>query len=425
LKISYERSGYDRYTRFVLCTRLLFYVEINIIGPCGENKMRVPFDLLRRDTIMHGDGGVRPMAAALNARENINKAVSGGSPDWIPFTLDIGALCGFTKPVLTRFRQETGSEHPEEYFDFDYRTCSLGAAFGGDDPRRLLPDVPRDTSFDEWGIGHWAGGAEATYEKMFSPLAGAATGEAIDEYPQPRVLADGRRAVIDEYHRRGYAVFGYAGSIYEWSWWLRGMQRFMEDTILRPEIAHALTRKVAGYVTQLALASAEAGIDVLCFYDDVGMQTGMQISPHTWRRFVKPYWSRVLNRVRCAYPESFFFLHSCGDISEILQDILELGFHVLHPLQPECMDFSEARERFGKDILLCGTVSAQRTLPFGTADEVRREVAHLRELCSDDNRLLLCPSNMIQPETPWENVIAFVEEARAGRLRNSGPIRKG
>jgi uroporphyrinogen decarboxylase len=347
--------------------------------------------------------------------ENLKLAAGGDRPRWMPFTLDIGAIPGLTEPVLREFEEKTGSEDPAEYFDFDFRTFSLQARGGAGDPARYHGDVPPGTEFDEWGIGHWAGGAEATYEKMLSPLARALAVGEVEAYPEPFLDEVQDRSAIEGYHRRGYPVFGYAGSVYEWSWWLRGMQRFMEDTILHPEIALALTAKVAGYVEHLALESAAAGIDVLCFYDDVGMQTGMQISPEAWRRFVKPRWSRILRKVRESHPGAIFFLHSCGNITDIVADIVEIGFHILHPLQPECMELAPVRERYGQRILPCGTVSAQRLFPFGGPEEIRREVHRLKELCAEDNRLLLCPSNMIQPETPWENIVAFVEEARKGR----------
>jgi uroporphyrinogen decarboxylase len=318
-----------------------------------------------------------------------------------------------TEPILRQFKEQTGASDPAEYFDYDFRTSSLTGVYGGSEPRNLYGELPDGTTFDEWGIGHWAGGAEATYEKMFSPLASASEAAEITAHPEPKLKEKGETALIDEYHARGYPVFGYAGSIYEWSWWLRGMQTFMEDLILNPRLIEALTGKVASYVRKLALGSAEAGIDVLCFFDDVGMQAGMQISPELWRRFIKPHWVSILREVRGLYPDCLFFLHSCGNIGEILPDIADIGFHILHPLQPECMDFEEAKSLYGDHLLLCATISAQRIFPFGTPDEVRREVRRLKSLCAEDCRCILCPSNMIQPETPWENILAFVQEARA------------
>jgi uroporphyrinogen decarboxylase len=320
-----------------------------------------------------------------------------------------------TGPILRQFEEKTGAKNPAEYFNYDFRTCSLHAAYGGKEPDTLYGELPDGTTFDEWGIGHWAGGLEATYEKMFSPLASASGTAEIEAHPEPVLKEEQDTASIAEFHVRGYPVFGYAGSIYEWSWWLRGMQAFMEDLILNPHLIEFLTDKVASYVRKLALRTASAGIDVLCFYDDVGMQAGMQISPDLWRRFIKTHWQSILNDVRQQYPDSIFFLHSCGNIGEILPDIIEVGFHILHPVQPECMDFKKARELYGGDIILCASISAQRIFPFGTPDEVRREVDRLKDICSKDNRCILCPSNMIQPETPWENIISFVEEAKAGR----------
>jgi uroporphyrinogen decarboxylase len=78
------------------------------------------------------------------------------------------------------------------------------------------------------------------------------------------------------------------------------------------------------------------------------------------------------------------------------------------------MDFAEAYREFGRHIALCATISSQRLFPFGTPDDVRREVRRLKTVCAGDGRCILCPSNRVQPETPWANVLAFTEEARAG-----------
>mgnify|MGYP005834298153 CR=1 FL=1 len=346
---------------------------------------------------------------------NLREMVEGGSPQWIPFTLDIGAIGGLTEPILRRFKDKTGASDPQEYFDYDFRTCSLRAIFGGKNTLEYHGVLPPGITFDEWGIGHWSGGAEGTYERIYSPLACVSSISEIECYPLPVIEKPYPVTMIKSYRDRGYPVFGYAGSLYEWSWWLRGMENFMSDLILRRDFAEAVLDKVAGYTLKLALESAGAGIDVLCFYDDVGMQRGMQISPRCWRTFIKPRWKNILEEVRRKYPQAIFFLHSCGNITEILMDIVELGFHILHPVQPECMDLASIRKRFGKNIVLCATISSQRTFPFGSPDEVRDEVRRLKRTFITDMRCILCPSNRVQPETPWENVVTFVEEAKKDR----------
>jgi len=355
------------------------------------------------------------MERPLSYYDNFIRVVQGSGPEWVPYTLDIGALQGLTEPVLRRFYSETHAERPEEFFNYDSRTFSLQGRFNGGNPVVFHGSIPSGTTFDEWGIGHWAGGAEATYEKMYSPLASAQKVDDIKRYPSPVIELPDDITSIDEYKKRGYPVFGYAGSIYEWSWWLRGMENFMTDLILRPDMSEALIQKVAEYVKKLAFASAGAGINVLCFYDDVGMQTGLQISPGLWRKFIKPRWQNILQSVREQYPDVVFFLHSCGNITEIVPDIVAIGFDILHPVQPECMDIAAVRNDFGSDIALCATISAQKTFPFGSPQDVKNEVRKLKELFLPDKRCILCPSNAIQPETPWENVIAFIEEAGSGR----------
>ncbi|MFW6139243.1 MAG: uroporphyrinogen decarboxylase family protein [Spirochaetota bacterium] len=352
----------------------------------------------------------------MTPHKNLMHMVKGCKPGWIPFTLDIGAIQGLTEPVLERFRTNTGAQNPSEYWDYDFRTFSLQAACGNPDPKAYHEGAPPGTSFDEWGIGHWAGGADATPGRMLHPLAGTQSTREVENYPEP-VIQKPAITALDEFKNRGYPVFGYAGSIYEWSWWLRGMERFMADLLLHPAVAGAVVEKVCSYTARLALETARCGVDVLCFYDDAGMQTGMQISPELWRKFIKPAWKKVLEAVRKHFPEAVFFLHSCGDITPIVPDIAELGFHILHPVQPECMDLEKIKQQVGSNLVLCATISSQNTFPFGSPADIKEEVARLKALFARDKRCILCPSNAIQPETPWQNILAFVEEAQSGTCK--------
>ena len=316
--------------------------------------------------------------------------------------------------MLKTFARETGATDPADYFQTDYRCFSLACRFGGDDPALLHDSLPEGTTFDEWGIGHYGGETEATVDKQFPPLAKAESIHDVETLPLPKIERDADLSPVRAFHESGYAVFGYAGSIYEWSWWLRGMEAFLMDLAINPILAEAVVRHVERHTTALALASAEAGVDVLCFYDDAGTQRGMQISPQTWRRYIKPAWGRVLDAVRATHPDVRFFLHSCGAIDPIVPDVIELGFHVLHPIQPECMDFGAVWREYGRDITLAACISAQRTLPFGSPEDVKREIARMADVVGPTRRAILLPSNRIQPETPWENVVAFVEACRAG-----------
>ena len=343
--------------------------------------------------------------------ENFRSLLDGREPAWIPFTLDVGALPGLSAPILHKFHDATGAADPAEYFGADVRRFSLSSRFDGGDPAALHGELPPGTTFDEWGIGHWAGGLEATLDRMYPPLARATTIDQVEALPEPAIVAEVDTSAVERFHAAGYPVFGYGGSIYEWSWWIRGMERFMLDLAESPAMTEALIHKVERHTTRLAMASARLGIDVVCFYDDAGTQRGMQISPQLWRRYVKPAWRRVLEAVRQAHPAVRFFLHSCGRIDAILPDLAELGFDMLHPVQPECMDFAAVYRQWGRRIVPCAAISSQRILPFGSPDEVRAEVQRLAQIAAD-RRTMILPSNVIQPETPWENVVALADACR-------------
>jgi uroporphyrinogen decarboxylase len=301
--------------------------------------------------------------------DNLRILLDGGCPAWIPFTLDVGVCPGLTAPVERRFREATGRDDPAEFFGSDVRLFSLTSRYGGDNPASLHKRVEPGTTFDEWGIGHWAGGQEGTVDKTYPPLARAESTREVEALPSP-VIETADITSVRLHHVAGYPVFGYAGSIYEWAWWLRGMERFLMDLLDQPAIAEAILRKTEEQTTRLALATAAAGVDVLCFYDDAGSQRGMQISPSLWRRFVK---------------------------------------------QPECMDFAAAYREYGRQIVLAATISAQQLFPFGSPQEIRGEVARLAEVVGPQRRTIFMPSNRIQPETPWENVLAFAEACREYR----------
>ena len=347
--------------------------------------------------------------------ENLRILLEGGSPDWIPFSIDVGACAGLTDPIQREFIRRTGATDPAEHFDTDYRCFSLRCRFGGEDPMSMHDSLPPGTICDEWGIGHYGGQTEATVDKQFPPLAQAVSLHDVEALPSPIVERGVDLSPIHDFHRRGYPAFAYAGSIYEWSWWLGGMELFLMDLAVNPVLAEAVLHKVEEHTTNLALASAAAGADVLCFYDDAGTQRGMQISPEMWRRYIKPAWHRVLEAVRAEHPRVCFFLHSCGRIDPIIPDIIELGFHVLHPVQPECMDYPSIWRQYGKHVVLAACISAQRVLPFGSPEDVGREVERLKRVAGESRRAILLPSNRVQPETPWENIMAFVDACRGTR----------
>jgi len=149
--------------------------------------------------------------------DNLRLLLDGEPGAWIPFSLDVGAIDGLSAPIARIFRRMTGADDPAEYFRADVRRFSLPVRFGGDDPARLHDSVPPGTTFDEWGIGHRAADVEGTVDRTYAPLARARSVEDVEALPAPVIDTDADASPVEAYHAAGYPVFGYAGSIYEWS----------------------------------------------------------------------------------------------------------------------------------------------------------------------------------------------------------------
>ena len=99
--------------------------------------------------------------------------------------------------------------------------------------------------------------------------------------------------------------------------------------------------------------------------------------------------------------------HTCGYIEPVIEDLIEVGVDLLHPIQPETMDPAVIKKRFGDRICLNGTVSTQRTLPFGTAADIRAEVRERILTCGPGGGFLIGPAQAVQLDVPLENIQAF------------------
>ncbi|MBT9147592.1 MAG: hypothetical protein DDT32_01354 [Syntrophomonadaceae bacterium] len=365
----------------------------------------------------------------MNSRERMKKILlEKGSADKIPWTFDFGATQGLNPSLLQRYKEKNGIKKPiYEYFNYDIIAIPYPETRGPEelnggitfvsnisDPTIYYENIPENAEFDAWGILWYCWPTDPTFKNFKSPLALMDSVAEIENYPEPG-LSIKSIGEVSRWARKvreaGKMSACYAGSIYEWSWWLRGQINFMEDLLLAPTRAKAVVDKVKGFTKKLALASQEAGCDVLAFYDDAGMQSSLQISPELWRRFIKPAFKEIVSEIKRRNPETITFLHSCGDIGLIIPDIIEIGFDVLHPLQPETMDVYQITSLYAGKIAFWGTISNQKTMPFGSPQDVRLEVREKMERLGKEGGFILSPSNILCPDVPLSNLDAFVEEA--------------
>lgn len=133
------------------------------------------------------------------------------------------------------------------------------------------------------------------------------------------------------------------------------------------------------------------------------------MSPEMWREWLKPRWRSVVQGAKNINPDILAWYHSDGDIRPLIPDLIEIGFDILNPIQPECMDPAELKRQYGDRLAFWGCIGTQTTMPFGSPDDVREAVRWTIENVGHHGGLLVAPTHVLEPDVPWENVRALAE----------------
>ena len=206
-----------------------------------------------------------------------------------------------------------------------------------------------------------------------------------------------------------FRVFELGFSLYERAWTLRGMENLMIDMIDHPEFVHELLTAIADYNIAQVEKALTYDIDAVYFGDDWGQQHGLIMGPAFWREYILPQIRRMYQTVRRA--GKFVMIHSCGDVDELFDDLIAAGLNCFNPFQPEVMDIYEILPRYRGRLAFHGGLSIQKTLPFGTPDDVRAESLRLLELGADGG-YIFSPSHSVESDTSLENIFTFIDTAR-------------
>jgi uroporphyrinogen decarboxylase len=201
--------------------------------------------------------------------------------------------------------------------------------------------------------------------------------------------------------------------LFERSWSLRGFENFMVDMGTDEAFVEEILDRVMDWIMLSVDHIAGAPIDCIRFTDDHSGQRGMLMGAERWRRLFKPRWQRIFERVH-RYG-MYAVLHVCGDTSEVVGDLVDVGLDCLESLQPECMDIYKLKQTYGSHLRFWGGLGAQSIIPFGTADEIRKECRRLKQEMGSCGGYIFAPTKTPGPEAPIENIAAIVEEAVRSR----------
>ncbi len=265
---------------------------------------------------------------------------------------------------------------------------------------------------DEFGVKYRVGATGDFYHIVEHPMQYL---ESIDEYEFPDINAPGRFEEADKsvkIYGDEFATNGIISSVlFTYAWFLRGYRTFIRDLYGNPGFVNKLLDKLLAFRIEQVKRLVELGIDIIGFADDIGVQKGMMINPTIWRNFFKPRMEKLIREAK-KRGQVYVFYHSDGNIESVIPDLIEIGVDILNPIQPECMNPAEIKIRYGKKLTLHGTISLQETLPFGTVDDVRREVIERIKTCGYGGGFVLAPANMITPDISMKNILAVYETAQ-------------
>ena len=206
--------------------------------------------------------------------------------------------------------------------------------------------------------------------------------------------------------------------LFERLWRLRGMENALMDFYLYPEQVHRLFARLTKFYMRVMERAKEAwDVDGFFVSDDIGTQKSAFFSLEIFREFFKPYYKQLFDKAHEL--GTHFWLHCCGNIELFLEDFIEIGLDVIHPIQKNTMDENEIARKYGDRLCIFAGFDVQYLMAFGTPEEVREEVKHLMETYKrQDGRFLMTMGNGSTPDWKIENLTALYEASlEYGRLR--------
>jgi uroporphyrinogen decarboxylase len=193
----------------------------------------------------------------------------------------------------------------------------------------------------------------------------------------------------------------------------------MEETLIRLHTEPALIEAVIAHLESFILGFERRLLDATCglvdifdFGDDFASQRGMLISPKQWRRFLKPTYAKIYGLAK-SYGLKVW-IHSCGTFRPVLPDMIDMGMDIWETVQVHLPgnDPQELKREFGDHLTFFGAINSQRTLPYGTPDDVRAEVKERIRVLGKRGGYICGPDHTLLADVPIENVLAMMDEAR-------------
>ncbi len=339
----------------------------------------------------------------MTARERVMAAVAHRQPDRTP------SFCGKIDDLdywMERFPVASEDEL-RAFFQLDLRKTNYKGIFAVEEGKTIWKTP------DQWESGY-------SSQRGGFPLAGAQSPADVEahSWPEPQDVDFGELVRRHEGMDPDYAI------ILSLGWQppfctlldLFGMEIAMAAMHENPRVIEAAVAHIEAFLLPEMEKAMMTCAHTAQFYwcgDDFSTQRGMMISPEHWRRFLKPTYRRMFDLVKSFGLKVWF--HSCGTFRPVLPDLVEMGMDVWETVQVhlEGNDPAELKREYGAVLTFFGAVNCQQTLPFGSPEDVRREVRERVRVLGKGGGYICGPDHSVQKNMPAENLLALYDEARA------------
>ena len=193
------------------------------------------------------------------------------------------------------------------------------------------------------------------------------------------------------------------------------MENWFVDLVLNPQIMEYLLDTILDITTAMArnvLSEVGSMADVVTCSDDIGGQKGLLISREHYHNFIQPRHSKYFDEIHSRTDAKLLY-HSCGDISSILPDLIEMGVDAINPVQVSAanMDPVRLKENYGSSLAFWGGIDSSQLLPYGTVEDVKSSVQRTIDILGRGGGYILSAVHNIQPDVPPENIEMMLNTA--------------
>lgn len=331
----------------------------------------------------------------MTKRDVILAALAGETPAYVPWSM------GFTVEAEEKLRAYYAPRQLEDVLDNHLGGVGSGVGF--------FTDLGNDHVQDVFGV---------VWDRRIDKDIGVVVGQVLPEptvrgyaFPDPKgdVFFGGIEDQLGCQADR-YRIFSIGFSLYERAWTMRGMADLMMDFYDNPGFVHTLLESIADWNIAQVRKAVTYDIDAVYFGDDWGQQHGLQMGPRLWHEFIYPPLRRMYAAVKDA--GKAVFIHSCGDVDELFDDLIAIGLDCFNPFQPEVMDVYGLMAQYRGRLTFHGGMSTQRTLPYGTVDDVVAETQRLLATGAHGN-YIFAPAHAVEGDVPVENIVAMIETVQS------------